>query len=406
MLTFDNIHGYIEVDDVAKSIIDTPHFQRLRRIKQVGLLSLVFHSANHSRFEHSVGTYYLAKKFITNLALHQPELKITPGIIKVVSLAGLCHDLGHLMFSHLFDDLFLPKLDHYKELGENVIHEIRSIKILQDMIKKYDIDITPGELKVISGLIEPDFNNYEEWDEEFKVGKWIFEIISNPRNGIDVDKFDYINRDNLYIGTKLDMDYSRLILQARVMNDQICYPYQCNNDIYQLFFSRYRLHKLAYNHKTVKALDLIMIDILYKLEKEYKISNYINDIDKMIKLTDEFVNFITTEKTEKLLHDIQTRNIPKLAFEKTSKEPIEIPEEVFKNFNFKYYELRRQVGYANGRKNPLSNVSFYSTKSMKIIPNITIGDYSHIVTECHKEYLYRIYVRDEKNKDKVIHTLL
>ena len=65
-LIYDNIHGYISIDPIARQIIDTPEFQRLRRIHQTGALFLVFPTANHSRFEHSVGTYNLAKKFIEN----------------------------------------------------------------------------------------------------------------------------------------------------------------------------------------------------------------------------------------------------------------------------------------------------------------------------------------------------
>ena len=130
MKIYDNIHGYISIDPIAKSIIDTPVFQRLRSIHQTGVLYLVYPTAVHSRFEHSIGTYYLAKQMITCLANKQPELNITPDIIMMVSIAGLCHDLGHLMFSHLFDDYFLPQLPNYNELvkqTKNTIHENRSI---------------------------------------------------------------------------------------------------------------------------------------------------------------------------------------------------------------------------------------------------------------------------------------
>ena len=101
-LIFDNIHGYIEVDNIALSIIDTPEFQRLRHIHQGGVLYYVFPTANHSRFEHSIGTYHLAKKIINNIRSKQPELGITDEIVKVISIAGLCHDMGHVMYSHLF----------------------------------------------------------------------------------------------------------------------------------------------------------------------------------------------------------------------------------------------------------------------------------------------------------------
>ena len=69
MIIYDNIHGYINIDSIACSIINTPIFQRLRNIHQTGILYLVYPTSNHSRFEHSIGTYHLAKKMITNIKL-------------------------------------------------------------------------------------------------------------------------------------------------------------------------------------------------------------------------------------------------------------------------------------------------------------------------------------------------
>ena len=69
MIIYDNIHGYIKLDTVASSIVDTPVFQRLRNIHQTGIMYLVFPTANHSRFEHSIGTYHLATQMISNIAI-------------------------------------------------------------------------------------------------------------------------------------------------------------------------------------------------------------------------------------------------------------------------------------------------------------------------------------------------
>ena len=113
MRIFDNIHGYIELDPIASAIVDTHVFQRLRNIHQTGVLYMVFPTATHSRFEHSVGTYHLANCMIKSIMTKQPDLKITDEIVMLVSVAGSCHDLGHLLFSHLFDDYFL-------------LHEIKS----------------------------------------------------------------------------------------------------------------------------------------------------------------------------------------------------------------------------------------------------------------------------------------
>tara|TARA_A100001015_G_scaffold280431_1_gene342635 strand:- start:822 stop:2066 length:1245 start_codon:yes stop_codon:yes gene_type:complete len=406
-LIFDNIHGYIEIDRISKSIIDTPEFQRLRRIHQGGVLYYVFPTANHSRFEHSIGTYHLAKKMITNIKNNQPDLNITEKIIKVVSIAGLCHDLGHLMYSHLFDDIFLSKLPNYKELGNLVIHESRSIIILEKMIQKYDLEISKSEFNVISNLIDPKINKYDDWDNEFKVGRWIFEIISNPRNNVDVDKFDYINRDNRAIGLKLDVDFSRVILQPRVINDEICYPIQEKENLYHLFFTRYQLHRKVYNHKTVKAIEILIVQILIELEKSHKISDYLLNHDMMMKLVDGFIFSTENSAANKILNDLEMRKLPSLVFEKISLEKLLFDEKVFETFDNSDYELvNYKVGYTSGKNpNPMSKISFYKPKNNNIIPGITLENFSLLTNHNHQEFVCRVYCKNSNIKEELYHSL-
>ena len=149
-LIHDNIHGYIDVDPISIKIIDTLEFQRLKMISQTGVLNFVFPTANHSRFEHSLGTYYLANKMINSIKNKQPELIITDNVVIIVKIAGLTHDLGHVMFSHLFDDLFLTKLKKDNKLS---IHENRSIMLLDYIVKKYNIELSANQVKIIGDLI-------------------------------------------------------------------------------------------------------------------------------------------------------------------------------------------------------------------------------------------------------------
>ena len=406
-LIFDNIHGYIEIDDIAKSIIDTPEFQRLRRIHQGGVLYYVFPTANHSRFEHSIGTYHLARKIITNIKKNQPELKITSKIIKIVSIAGLCHDLGHLMYSHLFDDLFLPKLKNYENFGKLAVHEERSILILGNIIRKYKINMSDEEFVVIGDLINPKTSDYEKWNEEFKIGKWMFEIISNPKNNVDVDKFDYINRDNRAIGLKLDVDFSRLILQPQVINDEICYPIQAKENLYHLFFIRYQLHRRVYHHKTVKAIELMLVELLFELEKSHNISEYLNDIDKMILLVDGFIFNTENKKVNDIINKIETRQLPSLVFERISLEKINFSKGVFDKFKEDDFEvINYKVGYTSGKNpNPLSKIKFYKPKNKNIIPGITIQNFSLLTNENHQEFVSRVYCKNNEIKEELYHAL-
>ena len=158
MIIYDNIHGYINIDELASSIIETPIFQRLRNIHQTGVLYLVFPTACHSRFEHSIGTYYLSKLMITNIKNSNKELNISEELISLVSIAGLCHDLGHLLFSHLFDNEFIPNLEHYEQLKiltDNIYHQNRSTYLLKYLVIKYNINLNNDQLQIINDLINP-----------------------------------------------------------------------------------------------------------------------------------------------------------------------------------------------------------------------------------------------------------
>jgi HD-GYP domain-containing protein (c-di-GMP phosphodiesterase class II) len=99
----DPIHGNITMSGLCLRIIDTKEFQRLRNLKQLGTCDYVFPGATHSRFSHSIGVAYYAELLLKNLKENQPYLNITPADILCVKVAGLCHDLGHGAFSHVFE---------------------------------------------------------------------------------------------------------------------------------------------------------------------------------------------------------------------------------------------------------------------------------------------------------------
>ena len=94
----DPIHDYIDLNDLEVKLIDTSFFQRLRWIRQLGPTNLVYPGANHTRFEHSLGTYHLARKIADAIDLEEDEKQL-------VSVSGLLHDIGHTVFSHLGDEI-------------------------------------------------------------------------------------------------------------------------------------------------------------------------------------------------------------------------------------------------------------------------------------------------------------
>ena len=385
---FDKIHGYIKVDPISLSIIDTYEFQRLRFIKQTGVLNYVFPTAEHTRFEHSIGTYYLANQMINFLKINQEIVNITDQIKKVISIAALCHDLGHVTFSHLFDDLFLKN-----STNPLSIHENRSVFILEHVIKKYQVNISEIELMIIGQLINPSTSTYEFWPDDFKVGDWIFEIVSNSFCHLDVDKFDYLVRDSRSIGLTYNIDYRRIMEQATIMEGidgklHIHYPLQTADDIRELFYTRYRLHKNIYNHKAVKGIEIYIIKILEELDKKLQIKEWINDIDKMIQLLDHIIiSNISNPIIKKYYEKIIKREFPKLETEVVSKGGYS--ENLENNEN--HYLMQFKIGLIGKKENPLDLVPFYSIKNNKPIKKIKMKFNINKVSNNHLEYVTRLY---------------
>ena len=149
---FDRLHKTISISPLAKKIIDTPQFQRLRRIKQLGCANFVYPCATHTRFEHSIGVAYLGKKMIRHFQQNQPELNISDQQVELIFLGGLLHDIGHAPYSHAFEHLTQEK------------HEQWSQEITKNLTKKL---LKPQEQQTLLNIITGDGSG------------WMFEIIAN-----------------------------------------------------------------------------------------------------------------------------------------------------------------------------------------------------------------------------------
>jgi uncharacterized protein len=223
----DSVHGYIPIDeDIVEKYIDTPQFQRLKRIKQTNL-DVIFPTANHTRFDHSLGVYFLGCRLFNSIfddcpEKYKTELKKYEYTIKI---ACLLHDIGHAPMSHI-GEAFYDKAEIVSELqkygitvGADVsLHEMMSVLVAikvfgTELLKnKYDKDLffrlITGSRLVSEGCKRKPLT---------KLRRAIISILSSP---FDVDKMDYIMRDAANAGVlSKDLDIERIIKSASLKED-------------------------------------------------------------------------------------------------------------------------------------------------------------------------------------------
>ncbi|KAH9790648.1 HD domain-containing protein [Citrus sinensis] len=291
----DNVHGNIYLDPLALKFIDTEQFQRLRDLKQLGVTHLVYPGAVHSRFEHSLGVYWLAGAAIQKLKQNQGlELGIDNFDIQTVKLAGLLHDVGHGPFSHLFEREFLPRVVS----GCKWSHEQMSLKMVDHIVDEHHIDVDFEMIKKVKEMIVA--SSELTLPKGTREKHFLYDIVANGRNGIDVDKFDYIVRDSRACGLGCNFEFQRLMETMRVLDDEICYRAKEYLTVHKLFYTRADLYRTIYTHPKVKAIELMVVDALLKANDFLEISSSIEDPSDYWKLDDSIIKTIEIAPNQEL----------------------------------------------------------------------------------------------------------
>lgn len=230
----DAIHKDIPVADFEKNFIDHPVIQRLRRIKQLGLTHMVYPSAMHSRFEHSIGSMHLAGRVASTL-------QFSDKTVESLRLASLFHDIGHFPYSHIFP------LEHLVETKLRETH----VSIGQKLVKEHFSDALNGlgiKPKTIIELME---------------GKGKYGSLVS--GGIDIDKMDYLVRDSYFTGTAYGMiDISRLLSTMRFQNGTIAFEGKDIRNVEAVAIGRFMMLSAVYFHPTVKVAEVMFSRVVQK----------------------------------------------------------------------------------------------------------------------------------------------
>lgn len=327
----DPLYGYIRLTEIERNVIDTLAVQRLRRIRQLAGAEFVYPAANHTRFEHVLGTMYLAGVVSDNL-----PVQLTADERQRIRLAALLHDVGHAPFSHLFEPLLL------KYMGRN--HEDMSRWIiadstLADVINKQGIDA-----KELSGLAVGKPSKTEK--------PFLGQIISSS---FDVDKMDFVVRDSYHTGAGYgSVDVFRLIYTMDVLNGNLAVDITALPTLESLILARLESFKTIYFHRACRAVQMMLVKALEAAKDDLAILQA-KTPDEYLEWDDYTVwsKLCQNKLSREIVKEISSRRLLKCAYERTFYARDELVSSVFTNENVR---LKLEEEIASKAKVPRSNV--------------------------------------------------
>jgi len=352
----DPIHDFVRVYDNELKIIDTPIFQRLRRIRQLSGAHLIYPGAQHTRFEHSLGVMHIASMAGQVLA---EKGVVSSDDIQILRLASLLHDIGHGPFSHLFEEIFEEKRKiSHEDLGRDIILKTE----IGDIISKNGFD-----KKLITKLAFGDSKL-----------QFMNEIISGA---LSADIMDYLLRDGYFTGAEhAKIDHHRLTHSLDVYKNKLALDKSSLVNFETMMISRYQMFKAVYFHKTVRAGEVMLLEAMDLAEGELGLSSM--NLDEYLQLSDDVIlakllnlpeHNSKLKASKKIATDYLNRNLFKSVFETTltgkaitKKRMQELREEVSKKSKIDINEIF--VDSSNTPSIPLSP-SKKESKSIILLEN-------------------------------------
>src|SRR3954465_729884 len=288
----DPLHNNIRLDPLARELIETPAFQRLRYVRQLGLAFLVYPGATHTRFEHALGTYHLARRSLALLGENNGLTAIPADECAIVAAAALLHDLGHYPFSHALEEI--GALNH-EEVARAIIAGGEIGEILTRALGK---DAPDRVIALVRGASRSPLQR----------------LISGS---IDLDKLDYLRRDALMCGVSYgDIDVDRLLNSLVLVNDPesggltVAIAEKGLSALESLLFAKYQMYRNVYWHHAIRSATA-----MYKRLVADALDAGALAADRLASFTDEGLLHVLEESGLPLLAALRGRKLYKRAFE-------------------------------------------------------------------------------------------
>lgn len=275
----DRVHGEITLPPFLSAMATHPTFHRLDHVRQLGGCSFVYPSATHTRREHSLGVCYLAGEMGMHLKARYPHA-VDDDDILCLQTAGLAHDLGHGPFSHTFEDYM------HRQSMTGWCHEAVACELLEDVFRQCAADHKPFKrgsvdqhLRTVQAMIKGLDDDASITSEEFErhpCQRFLFEVVHNQKNGIDVDKWDYLCRDSFCVfGASNPLSLSRLVGAARLVRQEhpvhgtvlvLGFDESVAFEMAEMYALRARLHRQLYQHHGVVLAEALLVDLMEAID--------------------------------------------------------------------------------------------------------------------------------------------
>lgn len=264
----DPVYGFINIpSDLIFDLIEHPYFQRLRRIKQLGLTDFVYPGAVHTRFQHTLGAIHLVDSALS--VLRSKGFSITENEEEAVTIAILLHDIGHGPFSHTLEKVII----------ENLSHEDLSLLYMKELNNQYN-----GKLDLAISI----FTNQHP-------KKFLHQLVSSQ---LDMDRLDYLRRDSFYTGVSEGVVSSdRIIKMLSVVNDELVVEAKGIYSIEKFLIARWLMYWQVYLHKTVISTEQLLLRIFRRVKELIQAGHNVY-------LTDEFQFFFKKSASNQPIKDI------------------------------------------------------------------------------------------------------